>query len=169
MNKTENATVNALVNAQEIDDFIKVASQLAALFIRRKAIARNELPGLMEEIYAILVQAPSQETNAEQLHPAVPIERSVMPDYIVCLEDGKKLKMLKRHLKTYYGLTPAEYKRRWGLPPDYPIVAPNYAKHRSEIAKSMGLGSRNAGNTPEASYWKGLQVFDHDERKAFGA
>jgi predicted transcriptional regulator len=165
MNKAENDTVNA----QEIDDFIKVASQLAALFLRRKAIARNELPGLMEEIYAILVQAPQQDTSVERLRPAVPIERSVMPDYIICLEDGKKLKMLKRHLKTYYGLTPAEYKRRWGLPPDYPIVAPNYAKHRSEIAKSMGLGSRGAEHTAQASYWKERQAFDHDDLKSFGA
>lgn len=162
-----NSTNNDTVNTREIDDYVNVASQVAAMFVRRKAITRNELPGLMEEIYSILVQAHSQEADTVRLHPAVPIERSVMPDYIVCLEDGKKLKMLKRHLKSCFGLTPAEYKRRWGLPPDYPIVAPNYAKHRSEIAKSMGLGLRSTGDTSGGSYWKRLHALDPDERNGF--
>ena len=78
----------------------------------------------------------------ERPRPAVAIKKSVFPDYIVCLEDGKKLKMLKRHLKTAYNLTPEEYRKRWGLPTDYPMVAPNYAKHRSNLAKKIGLGTK---------------------------
>jgi predicted transcriptional regulator len=79
---------------------------------------------------------------AERPQPAVPVKKSIHPDYLVCLEDGKKLKMLKRHLKTSYNLTPEQYRERWGLPPDYPMVAPNYAKQRSKLAKDIGLGTR---------------------------
>ena len=84
----------------------------------------------------------SSEPEPEPLKPAVPVKKSVMPDYIICLEDGKKLKMLKRHLKTAYNMTPDEYRQRWGLPANYPMVAPNYAKQRSRLAKKIGLGRR---------------------------
>ena len=81
----------------------------------------------------------------ERQKPAVPVKKSIFPDYIVCLEDGKKLKMLKRHLKTAYNMSPEEYRKRWGLPSDYPMVAPNYAKHRSILAKEIGLGTKSRG------------------------
>jgi len=88
--------------------------------------------------------APAEETPAkEELKPAVPIKKSVTPDYIICLEDGKKLKMLKRHLMSSYGITPDEYRAKWGLPADYPMVAPNYAKARSDLAVKLGLGRRS--------------------------
>ena len=82
--------------------------------------------------------------------PAVPVKKSITPDYLVCLEDGKKLKMLKRHLMTHYNLTPEQYRERWGLPPDYPMVAANYAQHRSSLAKSIGLGTRPRGRSRRA-------------------
>lgn len=82
----------------------------------------------------------------ERPQPAVPVKRSIYPDYIVCLEDGKKLKMLKRHLKTAYNMSPEQYRERWGLPPDYPMVAPNYARHRSSLAKKIGLGTKPRGS-----------------------
>ena len=85
------------------------------------------------------------EAEPEPVKPAVPVRRSITPDYLVCLEDGKRLKMLKRHLKTAYNMSPEEYRERWGLPSDYPMVAPNYAKHRSNLAKKIGLGTRSRG------------------------
>lgn len=115
--------------------------------------ARNDvkdLPALMREVYATLTEmekggvhaAPSRVVADDaDLLPAVPIAKSVMPDYIICLEDGKKLKMLKRYLKSAYDMTPEEYRGKWGLPEDYPMVAPNYAKKRSSLAKAIGLGT----------------------------
>ena len=98
---------------------------------------------------AAVVASPT--ADAERPKPAVPIKKSIQPDYIVCLEDGKELKMLKRHLKTAYDMTPDEYRARWDLPPDYPMVAPNYAKRRSQLAKQIGLGTggRGRGRKPK--------------------
>lgn len=109
-------------------------------------VAADELPGLIANVYAALsgLGVPAAQPE-EKLVPAVPIRSSVKPDYIVCLESGKKLKMLKRHLMTHYGMTPDEYRAKWGLPADYPMVAPNYAKTRSELAKLIGLGSKGRG------------------------
>ena len=109
-------------------------------------VAAAELPGLIGSVYAALsgLGAPAPQPE-EKLVPAVPIRSSVKPDYIVCLESGKKLKMLKRHLMTHYDMTPDEYRAKWGLPADYPMVAPNYAKTRSELAKLIGLGSKDRG------------------------
>jgi predicted transcriptional regulator len=104
-----------------------------------------EIPALIERVYKSLsglgTDTPAPSNNSERPQPAVPIRKSVMPDYIICLEDGKKLKMLKRHLKTAYSMTPEQYRERWGLPSDYPMVAPNYAKTRSRLAKDIGLGT----------------------------
>jgi predicted transcriptional regulator len=104
------------------------------------------LPTLIHDVYKTLMSVGNVVSPSERPKPAVPVKKSVFPDYIVCLEDGKKLKMLKRHLKTAYRMTPEEYRERWGLPPDYPMVAPNYARHRSNLAKEIGLGTtrRNA-------------------------
>ena len=102
---------------------------------------------MIADVYTTLasVEAPAEEVE-EELVPAVAIRSSVKPDYIVCLEDGKKLKMLKRHLKTAYDMTPEEYRQRWGLASDYPMVAPNYAAQRSKLAKEIGLGTRRAAD-----------------------
>ena len=102
-----------------------------------------DLPQLIQDVYKTLSTVGTGQSSTERLQPAVSIKKSVMPDYIVCLEDGKKLKMLKRHLKTAYNMTPEEYREKWGLPRDYPMVAPNYAKHRSSLAKKIGLGTKS--------------------------
>jgi len=100
------------------------------------------VPPLIQEVYKTLAGVGKQSAPADRPQPAVSPRKSVFDDYIVCLEDGQKLKMLKRHLKTAYSMTPDQYRERWGLPPDYPMVAPNYAKHRSSLAKQSGLGTK---------------------------
>jgi predicted transcriptional regulator len=109
-------------------------------------VAAAELPGLIANVYAALsgLGVPAAQPEEKPV-PAVSIRSSVKPDYIVCLESGRKLKMLKRHLMTHYDMTPDEYRAKWGLPADYPMVAPNYAKTRSELAKLIGLGSKGRG------------------------
>src|SRR5262245_8849342 len=106
------------------------------------------MPGLINQVHAALMRVSGGHTDAqpEPLKPAVAVKKSITPDYIICLEDGKKFKSLKRHLRTRYAMTPDEYRSKWGLPHDYPMVAPNYAKERSTLAKRMGLGqSRKSG------------------------
>ncbi|BBC79113.1 MucR family transcriptional regulator [Acetobacter orientalis] len=100
------------------------------------------IPALIKDVYQALKTADQPQSEPEKLQPAVPVKRSVFPDYIVCLEDGKKLKMLKRHLQSAYGMTPEQYRERWGLPADYPMVAPNYAERRSTLAREIGLGRK---------------------------
>ena len=114
-------------------------------------VATSDLPALIGSVFAALRTVGTTEASkpAETLVPAVPIKKSVMPEFIVCLEDGKKMKMLKRHLATRYNLTPAAYRQRWGLPKDYPMVAPAYAAQRSALAKSFGLGRKRADPAPE--------------------
>ncbi|MFT9400277.1 MucR family transcriptional regulator [Acetobacter sp.] len=100
------------------------------------------IPALIKDVYQALKTADQPQSEPEKLQPAVPVKRSVFPDYIVCLEDGKKLKMLKRHLQSAYGMTPEQYRERWSLPTDYPMVAPNYAERRSTLAREIGLGRK---------------------------
>jgi len=113
--------------------------QIVAAHVSKNRVAVDGLPRLIEEIYKTLAEAGA---TPERPRPVVPIKKSVTPDYIICLEDGKKLKMLKRHIRTAYNLTPEEYRERWGLAPDYPMVAPNYTKQRRRLAKQIGLGTR---------------------------
>jgi len=114
------------------------AADIVAAYVSNNSIEQSRIPDLIREVYTALGGlGPAQ---AKPLSPAVPIEKSVREDYIVCLEDGVKLKMLKRHLRAKYGMSPDEYRARWGLPYDYPMVAPGYAKRRSEHAKKIGLG-----------------------------
>jgi predicted transcriptional regulator len=123
----------------------QVASVVAA-YLRKNRLAAEEIPALIQQVRAAFGALDGSQPTATDtpLVPAVPIRRSVFPDYLICLEDGKKLKMLKRHLRESYGLTPAAYRERWGLKADYPMVAPAYAASRSRLAKLIGLGRRSA-------------------------
>ncbi len=124
-------------------DLLALTSDIVAAHVSNNATSTGELPSLIETVYKKLNELGSQGAEAEiELKPAVPIKKSVQDDHIVCLEDGKKLKMLKRHLKTAYNMTPDEYRTKWGLPPDYPMVAPAYARKRQELAKKIGLGRK---------------------------
>ena len=124
------------------EDLVELSAAIVAEYVSNNTVAIADIPKLMTTIYDALssLGKPKLEV-AEHKEPAVPIKKSVTPDYIVCLEDGKKMKMLKRHIKTEYGMTPDQYRAKWGLPPDYPMVAPNYAAQRSEFAKKICLGT----------------------------
>ncbi len=127
-------------------DITSLTARIVAAYVSHHQLPVSELPRLIQSVRDSLqrLTAPAEEAPAkEELKPAVPIKKSVTPDYIVCLEDGKKLKMLKRHLMSSYGITPDEYRAKWGLPADYPMVAPNYAKARSDLAVKLGLGRRS--------------------------
>lgn len=128
---------------------LELTAQIVSAHVANNPIGSENLPGLIKQVYTALQGAGHVEVEPERPQPAVPIKRSVFPDYIVCLEDGKKLKMLKRHLQSAYGMTPEQYRERWGLPSDYPLVAPNYAERRSHLAREIGLGRKiNAGTDP---------------------
>jgi predicted transcriptional regulator len=126
----------------EEDTILKHATSIVVAYVANNTIQKENLPALIRNTCNALVRIKQPEIVAEQLKPAVPIKRSVQPDLITCLEDGKQFKSLKRHLMTRYNMTPEEYREKWGLPPDYPMVAPNYAAARSEMAKKMGFGRR---------------------------
>ena len=124
------------------EDLLSLGAEIVAAYVSRNTVAIDAVPDLIRTVHQALrglSQAPAP-APAEKLKPAAPIARSVQHDFIVCLEDGKKLKMLKRYLRSRYNLSPEEYRRRWGLPAEYPMVAPAYAERRSEFAKSIGLG-----------------------------
>jgi predicted transcriptional regulator len=130
-------------NAEQSSDLLSLTTEIVAAHISNNTVALGDLPQLINQIYHSLANIGSAPAApAERPQPAVTIKKSVQPDFIVCLEDGKKLKMLKRHLKTAYNMTPEAYRERWGLSPDYPMVAPNYARQRSQLAKEIGLGTR---------------------------
>ena len=125
------------------EEILHHTATIVAAYVSRNQIPMGDLPGLTNTVFQALsgLDQP-QKPAAEPIQPAVPIRKSVTPEYIVCLEDGKKLKMLKRHLRSTYNMTPDEYRAKWGLPADYPMVAPNYASQRSEFAKKIGLGRK---------------------------
>ncbi|MEI7607403.1 MAG: MucR family transcriptional regulator [Rhodospirillaceae bacterium] len=134
-------------NGLDLGEIVDITAGLVAAFVQHNTISISEVPGLINSTFNALTSLGSAdiiEVAPLCKEPAVSIKKSVTPDYIVCLEDGKKLKMLKRHLNTAYGLTPDEYRAKWGLPADYPMVAPNYAKSRSELAVKIGLGRSKA-------------------------
>ena len=116
-------------------------ADIVASHVQNNSVAISDLPSLIKTVHDSLTGLTG-ESPAEKPQPAVSIRRSVTPDFIICLEDGRKLKMLKRHLSTAYGMTPEDYREKWSLPTDYPMVAPNYAKQRSSLAKKIGLGKR---------------------------
>ena len=123
-------------------DVLKLTTQIVSAHISNNSVPSDALPALIQEVYRTLEGTGKEPAAADRPQPAVPARKSVFPDYIICLEDGKKLKMLKRHLKTAYDMTPEQYRDRWQLGPEYPMVAPNYARHRSSLAKKIGLGTK---------------------------
>ena len=126
-------------------ELVELTARIVSAYVSNNPVGPADLPQLINDTHAALsrasngVAAPAEREDSK---PRVPVKKSVMPDYIICLEDGKKFKSLKRHLRTHYNLSPEEYREKWGLPPDYPMVAPNYARARSDLAKRMGLGTR---------------------------
>ncbi len=130
-------------NSEQSRDLLALTTEIVAAHVSNNTVALGDLPQLINQIYNSLANIGSvPAAPPARPQPAVSVKKSVQPDYIVCLEDGKKLKMLKRHLKTAYNMSPESYRERWGLPPDYPMVAPNYARQRSHLAKEIGLGTR---------------------------
>ncbi len=133
--------------------FVELAAEIVSAYVSNHNVPSGDLAGLIREVHAALQQSASggSEPEPEPQEPAVPVKKSVTPDAIVCLEDGKKFKSLKRHLRTDHNLSPEEYRAKWGLPRDYPMVAPNYAASRSELAKKMGLGRGRQGGEADAA------------------
>jgi len=129
-------------NASSI--YIGLAADIVSAYVSNNSVPAGDLPGLISEVHLALARVGNgaAEASAEAPKPEIAIKKSITPDYIICLEDGKKFKSLKRHLRTQYNLTPEQYREKWGLAPDYPMVAPNYAKARSDLAKEMGLGQQ---------------------------
>jgi predicted transcriptional regulator len=125
-------------------NFIELTASIVSAFVSNNSVAAGDIPALINQFHSALLRVSSgtKEPPAEPLKPAVPLKKSITPDYLVCLEDGKKFKSLKRHLRTQYNMTPEQYREKWSLPPDYPMVAPNYAAARSKLAKDMGLGQQ---------------------------
>ena len=139
---------NSDVPSVKTDDILKLTTEIVAAYVSNNPIPVSEVPAMIKAVHGTLgalVGASQGEVQTTQ-KPSVPIKRSVTPDYIICLEDGKRLKMLKRYLRSNFNMTPEEYRAKWGLPADYPMVAPNYAAQRSEFAKKIGLG-RTASST----------------------
>lgn len=124
--------------------FIDLTAQIVSAYVSNNATTASEIPTLINQVHSALMRVSSgrAETTNEPAKPAVPIKKSMTADYLVCLEDGKRFKSLKRHLRTQYNMTPDQYRDKWALPPDYPMVAPNYAVARSQLAKKMGLGQQ---------------------------
>ena len=127
-------------------DLLRMAAEIASAYVAQNTVTASQIPNIITTVFETLsiISEGGTDGTAKAGKPAVAVRRSVTPDFIVCLEDGRKMKMLKRHLRTSYNLTPEEYRSRWGLPPDYPMVAPNYAKRRSDFAKKIGLGRKSA-------------------------
>lgn len=126
------------------EELLRMAVDVVAAYVSQNEVPTGQIPEVITTVFGALetLSGDDATTRKESAKPAVPIRRSVTDDYIICLEDGKKLKMLKRHLRTNYGMSPEEYRLKWNLPADYPMVSPNYAKQRSEFAKKIGLGRK---------------------------
>lgn len=132
---------------------IDMTAEIVSAYVGNNTVSAAELPGLIQQVYGSLVdvsQGGGVTSENELQKPAIPVKRSVAPDYIICLEDGKKFKSLKRHLRAHYDMSPDEYRAKWGLPKDYPMVAPNYTRARSALAKEMGLGQKSRRKRPAA-------------------
>ena len=137
------ANQNASTSAPQAN-YVDLAAEIVAAYVVKNAVQRADLPSLIATVHSALSQAArgATEQPQEALRPAVPIKKSITPDFLISLEDGKRYKSLKRHLRTSYNMTPDQYRAKWGLPLEYPMVAPNYAKARSQLAKAIGLGQK---------------------------
>ncbi|WP_193336539.1 MucR family transcriptional regulator [Devosia beringensis] len=137
-------TTGATVGYEQ--DLIELSTEIVSAYVSHNALSPSDLPKLIADVHGALRTLSNNEVplQVEELKPAVPVRKSVAPDYIICLEDGKKFKSLKRHLRTHYNLSPEEYREKWGLPADYPMVAPSYSATRSKLAKDNGLGRKAA-------------------------
>ena len=126
------------------NELVEMTADIVSAYVSNNSVVPADLPSLIDQTFIALQQAATKESQPRsvQLNPAVSIKKSITPEYIICLEDGKQFKSLKRHLRTSYNLTPEEYREKWGLPYDYPMVAPNYAAQRSAMAKKIGLGRK---------------------------
>jgi len=136
------------LNGRAADKLVELSASVVGAYVSHNALSASDLPKLIAQVHQALIAlgGPAPAEAAPELKPAVPVKKSITPDHLICLEDGKKFKSLKRHLRTEYDMSPDEYRARWGLPPDYPMVAPNYSAARSQLAKSIGLGRK-----PEAA------------------
>lgn len=121
-------------------DFVVYATEIVAAYVRNNAVQTNELPDLIRNVHRSLMELAGPQAEPEKLKPAVAVKKSIQHDYLICLEDGLKFKSLKRHLRSKYDMSPDDYREKWGLPADYPMVAPGYSAQRSKLAKKMGLG-----------------------------
>jgi predicted transcriptional regulator len=130
-------------------NYIELTAEIVSAYVSNNTVPASDIPALINQIHAALsrVSGKATDTSAEPLKPAISLKKSITPEYIVCLEDGKKFKSLKRHLRTQYSMTPEQYREKWGLGADYPMVAPNYAAARSQLAKQMGLGQQRRRRT----------------------
>lgn len=135
-----------MADAMTAPDLLGLTAEIVSAHVSNNSVSVTDLPSLITEVHRTLATlgagAPPPPPEPEKQIPAVPVKKSITADFLICLEDGKKMKMLKRHLQTSYNLTPDQYREKWGLPSDYPMVAPNYAKHRSSLAKKIGLGTQ---------------------------
>ncbi len=127
-----------------IGNYIELTAEIVSAYVSNNTVPASEIPALINQVHAALTRVSGRagEATSEPLRPAVSVKKSITPEYIVCLEDGKKFKSLKRHLRTQYNMTPEQYREKWALAPDYPMVAPSYAAARSQLAKQMGLGQQ---------------------------
>lgn len=136
-------TQNIMQSQVTTSELLSLTTEIVASYVSNSNVEAADLPTFVQKVYASLTDlATGKAYSASRPEPAVSIKKSIAEDYIICLEDGKKLKMLKRHLKSAYNMTPEQYRERWGLAPDYPMVAPSYARQRSELAKTIGLGTK---------------------------
>ena len=136
-----------MVENNSSESLVALTGSIVAAYVSNNRISIAELPGLIRSVHDSFRRAGqgvAHRSGEGSIKPAISIKKSITPDYLICMEDGVKLKMLKRHLRTHYGLTPQQYREKWGLPSDYPMVAPNYAKQRSEFAKTIGLGKNGS-------------------------
>ena len=126
------------------DNYIELTADIVSAYVSNNSVQAGDIPSLINQVHSALMRVSTGQSDAptEPLKPAVPVKKSITPEYIVCLEDGKKFKSLKRHLRTQYNMTPEQYRDKWDLPTDYPMVAPNYAAARSQLAKQMVLGQQ---------------------------
>lgn len=121
-----------------------MTAEITSAFVENNAVAVSDLPSLIGRVHAALVEVTKDPVDAVELQPVVPVKKSITDDFLICLEDGKRFRSLKRHLMTHYDMTPDDYRKKWNLPANYPMVAPNYARRRSELAKQIGLGRGRA-------------------------